>query len=234
METQGEQSRSGRTHAMVAGALVLATALIGAVARGKGSSGTPPVQPLHVNGPVQFSAPTSGSVTFSGTLDRTAVLRGTDGLVRMELVIAGEEQPIEQPARVPTDVLVILDRSGSMAGEKLAQARAAIRELVAQLGPQDRFGLVTYSDAATLVIPLTTADASARDRWSAAVEAIEADGGTNMSSGLDLGLDTIERARGAGHVPRAILLSDGLANQGDASHDGLCAAPRAPHAASTC
>jgi len=230
METRGEQRRNKRTHAMVAGALVLATVLIGAVARGKGNGGIPPVQSPRTNAPVQFSAPTSGSVKFSGTLDRTAVLRGTDGLTRMELVITGEEQPMEQPARAPTDLLVILDRSGSMAGEKLAQARAAIRELVAQLGPQDRFGLVTYSNDATLVIPLTTADAAARDRWIAAVGAIEADGGTNMSSGLDLGLDTIEHARGTGHVPRAILLSDGLANQGDASHDGLMRrAARAAH-----
>src|SRR5512147_2770265 len=135
METRGEQSRSGRTRALVAGALVLATVLLGAVARGKGNGGAP-MQPLRVNAPVHFAAPAGGSVKFSGTLDRTAVLRGTDGVARMELVIAGEAQPMEQPARVPTDVLVILDRSGSMAGEKLAQARAAIRELMAQLGPQ--------------------------------------------------------------------------------------------------
>jgi Ca-activated chloride channel family protein len=116
---------------------------------------------------------------------------------------------------------VILDRSGSMGGEKLEQARAAIRSLVAQLDPQDRFGLVIYSNDATLVIPLAPADADARDRWLSTVAAIQADGGTNMSSGLDLGLDTLERTRGAGRAQRAILLSDGLANQGDASHDGL-------------
>ena len=227
MDMRGEQSRNGRTRALVAGALILATVLLGAVARGKGSGGV--LQPLRTKA-VQFAAPTSGSVKFSGTLDRAAVLRGTDGVARMELVITGDTQPIEQPARVPTDLLVILDRSGSMSGEKLAQARAAIRELVAQLGPQDRFGLVTYSNDATLVIPLTTADASARSRWVAAVAAIEADGGTNMSSGLDLGLDTLEHARSAGHVARAILLSDGLANQGDASRDGLLRrAARAAH-----
>jgi Ca-activated chloride channel family protein len=218
METQRGQAMSGRTRAMIAGALVLATAVVGTVARGKGNGGrTTPIRPSTV----YFTAPSSGPVTLSGTLDRSAVLRGQDGLVRMELVMGAKDQRIERQARVPTDLMVILDRSGSMQGEKLAQARAAVRELIAQLGPEDRFGLVTYSNDATLMIPLSAADGPARDRWFTTLEAIVADGGTNMSSGLDLAIDTIERARGAGRVPRAILLSDGLANQGDASPDGL-------------
>jgi len=218
MERAGEQSTRHRHGVLIASALVLATAAVGTVARGKGTGG-PTV--LEHTPPTRVTAPSGGPVSFSGTLDRTAVLRGTDGLVRMELVIAASEQPATQPVRVPTDLLVILDRSGSMAGTKLEQARAAVRELVTQLGPEDRFGLVTYSNAATLLIPLTTADGRARDRWFSTVAEITPDGGTNMSSGLDLGLDAIERSRGPGRVPRVILVSDGLANQGDASHEGL-------------
>jgi Ca-activated chloride channel family protein len=139
----------------------------------------------------------------------------------MELVIGATEPPREQPTTAPTDLMVILDRSGSMAGAKIEQARAAIRELVARLGAEDRFGLVSYANNADVVIPLTAVDPGGRDRWAATLAGIVADGGTNMSSGLDLGLDTIERARSAGRVPHAIVLSDGLANQGDASHDGL-------------
>ena len=82
-----------------------------------------------------------------------------------------------------------------MSGEKIEHARAAVRELLAQLGPQDRFALVTYSDDAarrrSRSPPSTTRRAR---RGSRTVAAIEADGGTNMSSGLDLGLD-LDRAR---------------------------------------
>jgi len=218
MERSEEQRTRGRTGALVAGALVLGTAVVGTVARGTGTR--IPIG-LERTSSSTFTAPTGGAVTFSGTLDRTAVRRGTDGLVRMELVIAAREQPATQPVRVPTDLVVILDRSGSMAGAKLEQARAAVRELLTQLGPDDRFGLVTYSNEATLVIPLTAADDRARDRWFSAVAEIAPSGGTNIASGLDLGLDTIERSRGSGRVPRVILVSDGLANQGDASHQGL-------------
>jgi Ca-activated chloride channel family protein len=50
---------------------------------------------------------------------------------------------------------------------------------------------------------------------------IGADGGTNMSAGLDLALATVTQLRTAERAARVILISDGLANQGDASFDGL-------------
>jgi Ca-activated chloride channel family protein len=226
MDRRSESGNRRQTRVFIAGGLVLATALAGTAARGKGSG----IALRPVPAQTRFSAPVTGPVTFTGTLDRTTVLHGADGLVRMELVIGAAQPPVQQGPRVPTDLMVILDRSGSMDGEKLEEARAAIRALVAQLDPQDRFGLVVYSNDATLVIPLANADAGARDRWLATVAAIHADGGTNMSSGLDLGLDALEHGRAAGHAQRAILLSDGLANHGDASHDGLVRrAARAVH-----
>ena len=198
----------------IAATLVAVTALAGSVAKGRG------LMPSG-DGPRRFTAPPAGRVSFAGTLDKTAVLVGGDPLVRMELVIGAQAVPGVTSTRVPTDVIVVLDRSGSMAGDKIENARGAIRELVAGLGPQDRFGLVTYSNDATLAIPLSAVDDAARNAWLATVSGIVPDGGTNMASGLDLGLDALERSRSSGRVPRAILISDGLANQGDASSEGL-------------
>jgi len=220
METKAGKGRVRHITAIAALVLVVTTALIGAAARGKGSAPGTAI-PSTGSAPTQFSAPGGGPVTFTGTLDRTAVRKGSDGRVRLELVIAAQPQPGEHAQRVPTDLMVILDRSGSMAGEKLEQARAAVRALIAQLGPEDRFGFVTYSNDARLEIPLTAAGDRERGLWLSVLNTVSADGGTNMSSGLDLGLDTVERGRGAGRVARVILLSDGLANQGDSSHDGL-------------
>jgi Ca-activated chloride channel family protein len=215
-----------RTHFMAAGALLLATAVAGTAARGKG--GTPGAQ-VPTNGRTTFAAPGTGPVSFTGTLDRTAVLRGGDGRVRMELVMAALPDDTAQRVRRPTDVVIILDRSGSMDGGKIVHARAAIRELLGQLGPQDRFALVTYSDTATLAVPLSAVNDAARGAWNGVIAEIQASGGTNMSSGLDLGIDVIdrdrERERGRGgdaeRVPHVVLISDGLANQGDPSPDGL-------------
>lgn len=170
--------------------------------------------------PLAFTAPGAGPVHFAGSLDRGAVLANSDGIVRMELALRAD--PTRGAAlRLPTDLVVVLDRSGSMSGEKIAHARAAIRALVDRLGPQDRFALVTYSDAAEIRLPLSQATDSARNTWLATVEGVPADGGTNMSSGLDLGLGLVNAARASGRTPRVILISDGLANQGDSSREGL-------------
>jgi len=216
MEANETESKRSATRWLVVGALVAATALAGTVARGKGSV------PLGGDGGQRrFTAAAAKPVAFSGTLDKTAVLVGGSPAVRMELVIGGEAAESAAATRMPTDLLVILDRSGSMSGEKIEYARQAIRELVARLGSEDRFALVTYSNDATLAIAPALADDRARTGWLETIAAIQTDGGTNMSGGIDLGLDTIEHARSSARVPRVILISDGLANQGDASPEGL-------------
>jgi Ca-activated chloride channel family protein len=175
---------------------------------------------------LRFQAPGGGSVGFSGELDRTAVLAGGDGLVGIELAIRGGAGAAGAAERMPSDLVVVLDQSGSMAGEKIFHARAAIRELISALAPEDRFALVCYSSGAYTALPLSPAEDSARESWLSVVEGIYPGGGTNLSSGLDLGLEIADENRGAGRTTRVILISDGLANQGDTSLSGLRARAR--------
>ena len=181
---------------------------------------------MHSNGRVDdglrhFTAPGGGGVSFAGRLSQNAVLMGGDGRVQMELILKAEERDGLNVAPVPTDLIVILDRSGSMQGEKIEFARAAVAELIAQLSPQDRFALVSYSSAAHLSIPLAPASPRARKIWRREVARIQPNGGTNMSAGIDVALRAVETSRTAGRAARVILISDGLANEGDASLEGL-------------
>jgi Ca-activated chloride channel family protein len=139
----------------------------------------------------------------------------------MELILRAEERKGLDAAPVPTDLIVILDRSGSMQGEKIEYARAAVATLIGQLNPKDRFALVAYSSAAHLSIPLTPASPKAREFWRREVRRIQPNGGTNMSAGIDVAVRTVETSREAGRAARVILISDGLANEGDASLEGL-------------
>lgn len=161
------------------------------------------------------------ALTLSGRLDRGAVHVGGDGLVHLELIATGTTRPDVALVRRPTDVVVVLDRSGSMGGDPMEKAVAAIRELVGRLGHNDRFALVTYSNGADLEIPLERASTEARTRWATKLNSIGAGGGTNMAAGLDEAHSLVISTRKAGRVARVILLSDGHANQGDSSPDGL-------------
>lgn len=196
--------------------LAIATLAIGVAAKRGGPASAAQAPPATLVR--EFRAPGAGPVRFSGALEGTAVLPGRDRDVRMELVIGADAATGTAP-RVPTDLVVVLDQSGSMSGDKIEQARAAVRTLIEGLGEADRFALVTYADFARTQIPLGSV--AQRAAWYASVETIQPAGGTNMASGLDVAFATIDAARASGRAPRVVLISDGLANQGDASREGL-------------
>jgi Ca-activated chloride channel family protein len=201
--------------------LLLLTSGVGLAARLVPEPKRPPVDAgPDIDAPLHRQT-TQDALRFEGRLDRGAVHVGGDGLVHLELIATGAKREDRALVRRPTDVVVVLDRSGSMGGDPMTKALAAIRELLGQLGQDDRFALVSYSNGAELTLPLETASFEARMRWTARLESIAAGGGTNMSAGLDRAHALMTSSSEAGRVGRVILLSDGHANQGDSSPDGL-------------
>jgi Ca-activated chloride channel family protein len=170
---------------------------------------------------LRFAPSAGGPVEFGARLDREAVLVDGEGRVMMELVLRGREADDRTPVRTPTDLVVVLDRSGSMQGAALAHARASARELMARLDAADRFALVSYANDARVDIPLDAATDEAQRRWRTRLDGLVAQGGTNMARGLDLAHGIATGARTAGRGVRVILISDGHANQGDHSLEGL-------------
>jgi len=163
----------------------------------------------------------SGPVDFSVRLDREAVMDRGDGSVLVELVLRGDDVAPGAVLRTPTDLVVVLDRSGSMEGQAIAHALASTQALIDRLGPDDRFALVSYSSGARVEIPLSNAVGPARAAWAQHVDSIFAGGGTDMSSGLDLAHQLVGDGIRTGRTARVILISDGHANQGDATPQGL-------------
>ena len=111
---------------------------------------------------------------------------------------------------VAKDVIVVLDTSGSMEGEKIEQAREALLHVLEHLNPDDRFNVVEFSTGAReyareLVEPTEAEDAA---RW---VERLGATGGTDINLALLTALDMVEPGR-----PTMILfLTDGLPTEGE-------------------
>ena len=176
-----------------------------------------PIAETNANPPVPVpEVHTLEGVTVSGALDRSTILENGDRRVRMELTVSSDRTP-SAINRSPTDVVVILDRSGSMTGEKLLDAKNAARELISLLGEEDRFSLITYADSATVDIALEPATEQAKHQWMGSIDRVGARGGTHMQAGLSTALNTWERR--PGRVMRHILISDGLPDRQDGLMD---------------
>lgn len=135
---------------------------------------------------------------------------------REEMAIAIGVQAWEssqQSERKPIDLALVFDVSGSMRGEPLMDVQAAAVALLDSLGPQDRVAIVAYSSDAWLVAPKTRLSASNRSDLKRKIQALNADGGTNISGGWELGYEQIQM-RDRDSVRRVMLLSDGQANEG--------------------
>lgn len=113
----------------------------------------------------------------------------------------------------------VLDTSGSMAGDKLEQAKAALNFVLSHLKPADRFDIVAFSsDVRTFAEGPVTADADALSRARRFVDRLEAVGGTNISDALSTAL----RMESPRSLPRyVVFLTDGQPTEGTRDHNAI-------------
>lgn len=192
-----------------------------------GSRRAPP-EPQAWTAPWNQAGPTVQSqpeVNLKAQLDRGAILQNGDGIVRVEVTV-NTPSNVQAQGAPATDIVVVVDTSGSMEGEKLQIAQEALRTLIQRLTPEDRFGLVEYSDYARVLVPLQHATASAKESFYSITYGLQATGSTNLGEGLDSGVGLLRSAHAMNRSGRVLLLSDGLANAGDSSLGGLTARAR--------
>ncbi len=117
-------------------------------------------------------------------------------------------------ARLPVNVALVLDRSGSMGGQKIALARSAARQALSLLGADDRFAVVVYDQIVDVLVGSTPATSEARRHAKDALARTEARGSTDLCGGWLRGCEQVGLALSEGTVGRCLLLTDGLANHG--------------------
>src|SRR5208282_1322816 len=95
--------------------------------------------------------------------------------------------------RAPLALVVVLDTSGSMEGEKIDRAKDSVLGLMRDMRDDDEIAFVRYSSDAELIQPLAHLG-QVRGSLAARVRRLDAGGGTNIPSGLSMGLATLGEA----------------------------------------
>jgi len=128
------------------------------------------------------------------------------------LYLLMEAKPQGQGVRLPLNLGIVLDRSGSMYDEKrLDYVVEAVKYLIDHLGPEDRAAVVAFADTAAVV---ATADQVLNDKARVKkaiddLDLLEIGGGTQMALGMAAALAEVERSYSPNRLNRLLLLTDG-------------------------
>ncbi|CAG8672705.1 17717_t:CDS:2 [Racocetra persica] len=111
------------------------------------------------------------------------------------------------------DIVLVLDVSSSMSGDKINLLKESLSFIVSELSPKDRLCLVTFNTYAKRITPLLLVNEDNKSKFYQAIRDLRANGGTNIGNGLKLGLDVLTQRTTKNPITGMILLSDGMDNK---------------------
>ncbi|MBA3471156.1 MAG: VWA domain-containing protein [Herpetosiphonaceae bacterium] len=149
----------------------------------------------------------SNMVQLRVTPGRPALMQSQDPQIVYMLIEASPTGIPDADINLPVNLGFILDRSSSMRGERLFQVKEACNHVVNQLGRQDYFSLVSFNDRAEVVVPCQRP--GDKEQIKRAIGMIEARGGTEMATGMQMGLQEVSRPMMSRGISRLVLLTDG-------------------------
>lgn len=138
-----------------------------------------------------------------------------DGQSHFMFVFAPEAVP-QQADTLPKDIVFVIDRSGSMDGEKMVQARDALTQILGRLNAADRFSVVGFDDLLDVYSQtLRPVDRESIQQAYQFVDSLTARGGTDIAGGLQQALTVMQASeRRADAAQMIVFLTDGLATAG--------------------
>ena len=153
------------------------------------------------------------SVRLDVQMSTPTVLTGVRQKAYVRIALTGLTPRVNR--RAPVNVAIVLDRSGSMSGTKIEEAKRAALMAIGQLRDDDIVSIVTYQSTVDVLVPATKL--YDREAIRDAVHSIRAGGKTALFAGVSKGARELKKFLNRNRVNTLLLLSDGLANVGPSS-----------------
>lgn len=157
-------------------------------------------------------------VKITAALSHPYILSGERQTVYLKIGLRGTKPPeLDNLPRAAINLALVLDKSGSMSGQKIEDVKQAAKMMIDRLQPMDTLSVVTYDNTANILLPASRLENPELIKQQ--IDTITAFGGTALYDGVMNGAQQIRSYISDHQINRVILLSDGLANEG----------PQAPH-----
>jgi Ca-activated chloride channel family protein len=153
-------------------------------------------------------------VSLTADLAQGVLKTGESATTYLRISLSGATSQ-NTAARTPANIALVIDRSGSMRGERIAQAREAAKLALGRMRPGDFAALVVFNNQ--IDVPIKAGPADDMADFAAIIDQLNAMGTTALYGGVAEGIDQVRRFLEPYRVNRVILLSDGQANVGPSS-----------------
>ena len=153
----------------------------------------------------------AAQIELKAAVAKPVLPAGQKHLTHLKIGLTGTRQ-IQDGPRAPMNVSLVIDRSGSMSGRKIAQARAAASLAVRSLAATDIVSVVLFDQNVEVLVPATKA--SDQKAICEKIDAITVRDGTGIFAGVSKGAEEMRKFLSRESINRMILISDGRANVG--------------------
>ena len=161
----------------------------------------------------------SNHVTVTISPERRILAADRPEAAIVKVALTGAALPAGE--RPPVNLALVLDRSGSMHGDRIANAREAAIAAVRRLDERDYVSVVVFDDRIDVLAGAQTASPANKEAIVEKLSTVEARGSTAIFGGVSAGAAELRKNLSRNLVNRLILLSDGQANVGPSSPEEL-------------